>query len=268
MRFSTKAAVVDYISNERIFCLSDVYFGRPYSYLVTTIGQNQANTAEWYVYNLEVNPESLMSLSKQQLMVRLDQSKKPIRKLKSNAAPMLFSSDEAPETCAGIEHGPDELERRCVFLESNTKLRDRIVAAFEAIQKTYAPSNHVEKQIYDGFPQEADEKLMTEFHDVPWAQRTEIVERFLDSRLRKIGRHLIHTERPDLLEKHIRRDHDLATAKRLLGHGEEIAWVTLPEALNEIEQLVKSAKGAASIFFQEHEQYLRKRHEQALIHVK
>jgi len=87
-------------------------------------------------------------------------------------------------------------------------------------------------------------------------------------RLKKIGRHLIHLERPELLEKSIRKEHDMEVAKRLLGHGEEIMWLTLPKALSELEKLAKNASGVASKFFQEHEQFLRKRHQQALVHVK
>jgi exodeoxyribonuclease-1 len=54
MRFSKKAAVVDYISDERVFCVTDFYFGKPYSYLVTTLGQNEENKAEWYLYDLSI----------------------------------------------------------------------------------------------------------------------------------------------------------------------------------------------------------------------
>ena len=64
MRFSTKAAVVDYITEEPMFCMSDFYFGKPYSCIVTTIGQNQENKAEWYVYDLSVDPDSLLITSR------------------------------------------------------------------------------------------------------------------------------------------------------------------------------------------------------------
>jgi exodeoxyribonuclease-1 len=110
MRFSTKAAVADYITDEPVFCMSDFYFGKPYSWMVTSIGQNQDNSNEWYMYDLNISPDSLRSLSKAQLIARLGQSPKPVRRLKSNAAPMLFAADEAPKICKGQDWGPKELQ--------------------------------------------------------------------------------------------------------------------------------------------------------------
>ena len=51
MRFSKKASVIDYIKEEPFFCLSEFYFGNPYAFLVTAIGSNPENNAEWYVYD-------------------------------------------------------------------------------------------------------------------------------------------------------------------------------------------------------------------------
>jgi exodeoxyribonuclease-1 len=268
MRFSTKAAVVDYITDERVFCVSDFFFGRPHSCLVTTIGQNGKNKAEWYVYNLGVDPESLLSLSEAQLVERLNESPKPIRRLKSNAAPMLFPAEDAPEICNGREHGLEELERRAVKLQKNKALCERLVSAFESRKEEYPPSLHVEKQIYDGFTEKADEELMSAFHKAEWSKRHAIVENFKDARLKAIGKQLIHLERPDLLDKSVRLKHDLAAAKRLLGQGEEISWLTLPQAIEELEGMIVDASGAELEFLREHEQYLRECHKQARMRVK
>jgi exodeoxyribonuclease-1 len=268
MRFSTKAAVSDYITNERVFCLSDFYFGRPYSYIVTAIGQNQENSAEWYVYDLSVDPESLLSLSVTQLTARVAQSPKPVRKVKSNAAPMLFPAEDAPEICKGRECGLEELERRAVMLQEDNALCQRLISALESQKEGYPPSPHIEKQIYDGFVEKPDAILMDAFHEVAWPERHAIVEKFQDPRLKAIGRQLIHLERPDLLDKSSCRKHDLAAAKRLLGHGEDIPWLTLPKALEQLEEMLDGATGPELELLREHEHYLRERHEQALRRVK
>jgi len=268
MRFSTKAAVVAYITDERVFCMSDFYFGKPYSYLVTTIGQNQENKAEWYVYDLSVKPESLLSLPEAHLASRLAQSPKPVRKVKSNAAPMIFPAEDAPEICNGRECGLKELERRAVMVQADTALGQRLISALESQKEEYPPSPHIEKQIYDGFFEKPDENLMNEFHEAEWPKRYAIVEKFKDPRLKAIGRQLIHLERPDLLDKAICREYDLATAKRLLGQGEDISWLTLPQALRDLEGMLDDASGAELELLREHEQYLRKRQKQALARVK
>ncbi|MEI8197899.1 MAG: exonuclease domain-containing protein [Phycisphaerae bacterium] len=71
MRFSKKAGVIDFIENESVFSLSDFYFGNPYSWLVVMLGTNKANSSEHYVYNLEVDPSSLMKMRSDDLAARL-----------------------------------------------------------------------------------------------------------------------------------------------------------------------------------------------------
>jgi exodeoxyribonuclease-1 len=58
MRFSTKAAVIDYVSNEQIFCLSEFYFGKPYSWLVMPLGASADDPLALYVFDLGVDPDS------------------------------------------------------------------------------------------------------------------------------------------------------------------------------------------------------------------
>jgi len=264
MRFSKKASVVDYINDEQIFCLSDFFYGRPYSYIVTTIGQNQVNKAEFYVYNLSVDPESLLSLSDSELAARLGEAPKPIRRLKSNAAPMIFPTDDAPQTCKALEHGMEELERRAAVVQADKAFCQRLITALESSKTEYPPSPHVEKQIYDGFIEKPDEKLMAAFHDCDWTKRHAIVERFKDPRLKAIGLRLIHLERPDLLDKATCREHDLATARRLLGVGEDVSWTTLPDALTELEGMLTGSTGAELEFLNVHVQHLRERHDAAV----
>jgi exodeoxyribonuclease I len=266
MRFSKKAAVIAYIGEERIFCVSGFSHGEPFSCIATTIGQNQKNKAEWYVYDLNVDPKSLLRLSHADLVARLIGVPEPVRRLKSNAAPVLFPAEDAPEICAGGKLGPKELERRVKTLETDVTLRERLISVFESLREEYPASPHVEKQIYDGFFQDADEDLMDAFHAADWSKRKTIVGKFGDPRLKTIGMQLIHLERPDLLDKAIRRAHYSTAAKRLLGHGEDIPWLTLPKALEEIEEMLATASGAELKFLQEHNQYLRERHHQALAH--
>ena len=263
MRYSSKAAVVDYINEELVFCVSDFYYGKAHSCIVTTIRQNGKNKAEWYIYNLAVDPESLKSLTDSQLAARLQEFPKPVRKLKANGAPMLFPVEDAPDVCRGREHGLEVLERRAARLRSDSDLLTRIIAAFESEREEYAVSSHVEKQIYDGFTGDSDGRLMEAFHRSPWPNRPTIVGRFNDSRLSRISTQLIHLERPDLLKDAIRREHDIASAKRLLGELEDVAWLTLPQALTELEDLLNRATGLELEFLREHDRYLRNQHAEA-----
>lgn len=262
MRFSTKAAVMDFIQEEQVYGLADFYNGRAYSWAVTTLGQNEENSAEWYAYNLGIRPELLESLSDDDLILRLAQSPKPVRKIKANGAPMLFTLDEAPDICRDKYLGLEELTRRADLVKPGSKLAERLIAARVAGQEEWAPNLHVEQQIYDGFFEQGDETLMGRFHEVAWEERPRLVARFTDQRLRTLGLRLIHEERPHLLEDSVRLEHDLERARRILGHGENTPWRTLGQAFAEF-QLFGGIEESERLKLIEHLRHLREREAQA-----
>ena len=133
---------------------------------------------------------------------------------------MLFSAEEAPDICKGREHtawknwsaGRPYLQEDQDFLQT-LDFSDGIEEMEE-----YPPSIHVETQIYDGFIEKPDEKLMDAFHDAAWSERYSIVEKFKDSRLRRIGRQLIYLERPELFR------HSHLPGVRIWTPGKTPAW--------------------------------------------
>ena len=259
MRFSTKAAVIDFVSNEQIFCLTDFYYGKPYSWLVTPLGTNPDDTSALYVFDLGVDPNSLASLSETKLRERLAKSPKPVRKIRSNAAPMIFSADDAPQSASGKNIPQEEVERRIQVLEENPKLRARIVACFEDSIIERPTSAHVEEQLYSGFFPDGDQRLLELFHNLEWSERIELVERFEDPRLKLLGNQLIHAERPDVLDPVSLLELDREIARRIAFHNPDNPWLTLPKALAEIEELLISAKSTERPFLIEHRDYLSHR---------
>jgi exodeoxyribonuclease-1 len=235
MRFSQKASVIDYITSERMFCWCEFYGGKPYSWLVTPIGQNPNIRGEFYVYDLQIDPESLAVMEDERLAKRLSRSPKPIRRLKSNTAPVLTAIENAPGFTAASALDIDELERHVKLLENDEAFRKRLITAFEAGRQPFETSPYIERQIYDGFWPKADEVLMEKFHQVPWEQRLIIAASFEDPRLKTIALHLIHLERPDLLKKPVCDEHDRTRARRVLGLDGEVPWLTLPEAIESAE---------------------------------
>ncbi len=242
MRFSQKNAVVDFIENEPIFSLSDFFYGKPYSWLVSLIGKNSANSSERYVFNLGVSPDELAELSDGELLSRLAETPKPIRSLRINAAPILTTEADAPANASGRKLNFTELERRAEVLRSDAALCERLVRSFEEIQRPKAASSHVEEQIYDGFASTHDAALMERFHALPWEQRSAVVSQLNDARLKCLGKRLIHFENPDALDDPTRLQHDRAVAERLLGMIGKSPWLTLPKAIEEIRQLLASAR--------------------------
>jgi exodeoxyribonuclease I len=259
MRFSQKAAVADHLAAERIFCLSDFYFGKPYAYIVTCIGRHEQNTSEHYVYDLAVDPDSLSPLDEGRLRNRVKRSPKPVRRLKSNGAPVIVAQEDAPLIAKATVLGVDELARRAEIIHSDPDFCERLIAAFQASDEPEEPSEYIESQIYSGFYTNDDKVLMERFHLVPWEQRAAILPQFRDERLRELGLRLIHIERPDLLpaEERVRRDR--AWAIRLTSDPTNLPWLTFAEAIEEIDGIIATAESSEHAFLHEHRTHLSDR---------
>jgi exodeoxyribonuclease-1 len=256
MRFSQKAAVVDHVLADAIFCLSDFYFGSPYSWIVGVIGSNSENPSEFYVYNLAIEPKLLAALDEDELTDRLDIAPKPVRMLRSNACPIIVPIENAPAIAGVAELGIEELIRRADFLRESEEFRNRLVTRFEAVREQPEASPHLEHQIYDGFFPKQDETLIDRFHVAPWEERPSIVRAFQDQRLRKIGQRLIYLERPDLLSGEDRLKYERAVALRISRNEADVPWLTLPQALADLDDLISNADAAEVAFLQEHRAHL------------
>jgi exodeoxyribonuclease-1 len=268
MRFSQKAAIADYILAEPIFCLSDFYFGTPYSWLVTVIGANADNHSEFYVYNLLIEPESLINLSDEELFIRLSLSPKPVRRLRSNACPIIVPMEDAPAIATAAQLGTEELSRRTEFLHAHEEFRARLIETFQSTREEPIVSPHLERQLYDGFFPRGDEPLMERFHLVPWDDRPAIVTAFKDRRLKKIGQRLIYLERPDLLSVSVRSQYDQAIAARIGKDDPEVPWLTLPQALADLDELLAEAAPLEILLLREYRAHLANRMESAVLTLK
>ena len=263
MRFSSKAAVADYLRDEPVLAWSEVYYGKPWSRHVTWIGCNKRYTAEQYMLVLDVDPDDLARMSDPELIGRLASNPKPVRVLRSNTMPMLMPGDEAPKLAPTWQVGLERLRDRANRLRENKALRQRLVAIFEETRPGRETGIHVEQQIYDGFIDRSDEERMKQFHLIPWEKRPGLVSTFEDPRLRKLGERLIYYEHPEVLNDDLRRRCDSAVAARLLGSDGNTSWLTLPKALEQAEDQLRVVEASGQNFLEEHRDYLRGRLEAA-----
>jgi exodeoxyribonuclease I len=257
MRFSTKAAVVEFINSEQLFCVNAFYYNRPHSCIVTTIGQSRGNSAEWFVYDLSVDPRSLLTLRPDDLITRLAQYPKPVRRLKSNGAPMIASVEDAPVMCRGRAIGSAELGRRASILHANQGLRERLISSFESLKEKHPPPSYVEQKIYESFVNRSDEVLMEMFHDAPWSGRLKIIDGFHDARLRTIGTHLIYLEEPEALDTKTRQYLDVELTNRVLSDQSDLPWLTMRRAREQIAEMLRVAPAGAIADLLEYQRHLQ-----------
>jgi len=81
-RLSRKSFVPDFIRKNTTFCLTEFYFSRPYSWLVTPIGRSAGNGNEILAFDLANDPAEVGTFTDTELALRLGSSPKPIRAFK------------------------------------------------------------------------------------------------------------------------------------------------------------------------------------------
>lgn len=243
IRFAKKAAVVDFVQDEGLYLLTDFYFGTAYSWPVTTICANSEYESEWFVFNLLVDPDELTDLSDKDLQDRMSVSPKPVRTLRSNAAPVVFAFEDVPAHLLGSMPDHLEIERRAASIRGNEELSDRLVKSILSTRRPKEPSVHVEGQIYEKFMDAEDAKVLVDFHESDWGECLEILSSLKDQRLVALGERLIYIEAPETMSAEMVRKQESAIAQRLLADEEAVPWLTLPKAIADTKDLLAVATG-------------------------
>lgn len=252
MRFSQKSSVIDFVSSESIFCFTEFFYGKPYSCLATNIGQNPRNSAELYIFNLGIDPGSLINLNSEDLAARLEAQPKPLRRMRCNACPIIMPSEDAPESAIGVNIRLEELERRAELLASNDSFRQRLIDAFESKYVDYEPSVYVEQQLYDGFFKQSDQIILEKFHKLEWKSRLKLIDQLEDPRLKKLGTQLIYIEQPHILPEATRLECNQILKNRILSTDPEVPWLTMMDAKQELENLIADCTDSDIEFYQQH----------------
>jgi exodeoxyribonuclease-1 len=161
----------------------------------------------------------------------------PILRMKANASPILAELWELEENLlSGFTEA--DLDATASAVRGDEAFVARLHAAAVASETIWPKSTFVELQIYDNFIQDWDEDVCRRFHAAPRAERLALVDRFRDSRLKKLARRLIYFERPDLLEPHLRIRMDAAVSGRLRGNDPGAPGRTLAATLQEFDALM------------------------------
>lgn len=255
MRFNRKTAVQALLRQEPIVSLTEFYYSRPYSWLVTAIGRNPENDGEICVVDLAQAPEDLTTMSDDDLARHVNKSPKRLRWVRSNSCPILMPAETAPPHVAARQIKPEELERRSKVYRTDRALAKRLLSAAMNTREEYDPSPHVERQIYDGFYSDDDQALMMEFHMLPWEHRYEHSNLFNDQRLKRIAHRLVFFEAPNFLPDEVRIAHSMEFASRLAG-TDAAEWLTIQKAIEQADDMISPADEQEAEFLSTYRDYL------------
>ena len=257
-----KTDIIDFMFKESVFYLTEFYRGSSYSYMVTTIGVNPDRKSEVLVFNLSQDPDELDTMSDEELKKCFQRSPKPVHLTRANSYPIVLKYDKAPEDIRNALPSLEELKQRAARIKGDSDLSARLMEIFLQTREPREPSPYVEEQIYGGFPEDEDRSLMDRFHDLDWSQRPALVEKISDERIRLLGQRLICMEAPDTMPKSTHTEHDVDIARRLMS-AEKVPWLTLPQALQEVNKLLAAAEGSEKTMLHGLGDYLTRRAEKA-----
>lgn len=246
LRFTQKAAATEFLEEGDPFLLTEFYFNRPKHMPVLRIGRDIQQPNVSVCFDLSNDLKLFRNLTDEQLQKRIITPPKglakPLRQIKANAAPTMTPLDEVPDHLLGDMNHSD-IDERASDLGADEALKSRLLAAYEATKTQYEPNAHVEKQIYEGFADSADDDLMTKFHATPWQNRHELVNLFQNAKFGFLAKRLIFAHNPNCLPPACRQEMIVHINSRIAApDNTEVEWTTLSKALGECEKLLVDVK--------------------------
>ncbi|MDF2116381.1 exonuclease domain-containing protein [Roseiarcaceae bacterium H3SJ34-1] len=237
MRFSNKAAVLEFIAEHDTFAVFEFKRGIQDVHAVTAIGFKPTDKNVRYCLDLTADLNALRRMTQAELMIEIAKPDGPILRMKANCSPILAELWELDQDLLG-GFAEADLECTAANARSDTLFVQRLVSAAVASEMIWPKSKYVELQIYDSFIQDWDADVCQRFHAAAWKDRLALIDRFQDARLKKLARRLIYFERPDLLDPETRQQMDRAIWGRLQGLEPDAPGRSFAATLQELDILM------------------------------
>ena len=242
LRFSQKAAVESFVTNEEAFVVSETVGNHHRTRVVTPIGRHSERAIRYYCLDVDTDLDTLRGMSEHQLIYLCKSSSRPIVTVRTNAAPTLWALYEASKGHLAPFEDEAEILEWVAQIREDRPLLERLRKAAQAAEPVFPPSPHVEEQIYEGkFPLLQDEDLMQRFQTASWEERATLAQQFVDERYCRLALQLIYFERPDFLNTEDQCAADEEVRKRLVADPfANVPWRSIPAAQRQLKALLDS----------------------------
>lgn len=145
------------------------------------------------------------------------------RKVAVNRQPMIVPTDDGGAWIAPLA------SENLINLRGDDGFMERLNAFLIRTAVEYEDSEHVEENIYQGFPSRADAALLREFHRVGWEDRFSILSGFEDQRYKQLGQRLIAEHHPSALPVSVRQRFESWVVERR-SWNDDVPWNTESKA--------------------------------------
>jgi exodeoxyribonuclease-1 len=227
----SKALATQRLAKEDIVLFTDKMFSKT-TIAAGVICTSPDNPALHAMFDLSYDPALYLDVDLARAQQLLKSNPRPVRLLKANNLPIVRSMSPQANVGVDIDTARDRLAR-IKGHPSFSAVIEEVLAGQYADQE---PSEHIEQQIYGGFPSNADASLMEKFHAAPWADRHGLAQKFEDDRYREFAERIIYAEFPAGLPAERKTAFDAWKSVRLLA-GEDVPWMTMTKAKVELEKL-------------------------------
>lgn len=240
---SDKRTVKSFIENGEPFLLTDFYFNKGYSWPVAWIGDHPENSSLSYAAVLDDKFDDIVKMAPDELERAIVSSPRPIRRIKTNAAPLMTSFDKLASYPQFHSLDIDAACLRAERLQNDESLRTQLIEAMLTLDVGYEddPDAEVEERMYEGFYSRQDEQRIKEFHEAPWPARLSIADSFDDARLKALTTRLVYAEDPLLLPEPDRLEIERTIAARFATEETDPSWLTPRAALDALDALWNDA---------------------------
>lgn len=237
-QMASKPKAMDLAKTSDLLFLAESRFGSSSGAVVAPLALIGSSSL-YAMFDLRHDPAPFVAADDATLQKLLNASPRPVRKAPLNKQPAIFPVEWTPEDLPGGRLPLEVYRERAATLRADPALAVRIARLLDSGFDDTEPA-HVEQQIYRGFPSSADTRLMASFHEAPWPDRPQILQRLEDPRARTLGLRLLAAEREDVLDADARTRWSNFLRERLLATG-DVPWRTVPALNDEIAALGDAA---------------------------
>jgi exodeoxyribonuclease-1 len=204
---------------------------------IMAIVASPTNPNAWASVDLNRDPRDFIDLNGPELLALIRSRASPIRQVRVNAQPLLFSWDQGAHALA--DRQPDQIYReRMGILWRHPTFARHLVLALQDQYADRAPSQWPEGTLYEGgFISNADAAACARWHQLPWSERAGYAARHIaDPRLKRFAIRQVFLCAPEALSSEAWQRGQTWLQERLLTQ-DDVPWATLPNGLARCEEL-------------------------------
>ena len=199
------------------------------------------NPNAWACVDLNRDPGDYLDLKAPELLALIRSRVSPVRQVRVNAQPLLFSWEQGVHAIA--DRQPDEVYRqRMGLVWRHPTFARQLVLALQDQYSDRAPSPWPEGTLYEGgFISNADVAACARWHELPWSDRASYAARHIsDPRLKSFAIRQVFLCAPEALSPEAWQRGQAWLRERLLTE-EGVPWTTLQAALARCAELAGTA---------------------------